>query len=197
MASPKDQLLAHDADGINEYDNPMPGWLTGLLFGTVGFAILYIGFYALAFGPASMRAEYRGQEVAERDRVQAYFDAHPLSPPSADVLLAGAGDPAVLEPARARFAKTCASCHGEAAQGLIGPNLTDDRWLHGGQVVQIFNTIAKGVPAKGMPPWGRALPPEELAALVSYVRSLQGSTPPNPKPPEGEPVTPEPLPVKP
>ena len=94
----------------------------------------------------------------------------------------------------ARFAKSCAPCHGERAQGLIGPNLTDDRWIHGGQVEQVFQSVAKGWPAKGMPPWGRAVPPEELSALVSYVRSLQGSNPPSPKAPEGDPVAPEPLP---
>jgi cytochrome c oxidase cbb3-type subunit 3 len=96
----------------------------------------------------------------------------------------------------ARFARSCAPCHGEQAQGLIGPNLTDDRWLHGGHVEQVFQSLVKGWPAQGMPPWGRALPPEEIAALTSYVRSLQGSSPPNPKPPEGEVVTPEPLPER-
>ena len=72
------------------------------------------------------------------------------------------------------------------AQGLIGPNLTDDRWIHGGSVEQVFQSVAKGWPAKGMPPWGRAMKPEELSAVVSYVRSLQGSNPPNAKAPEGE-----------
>ncbi len=95
-----------------------------------------------------------------------------------------------------RFAKSCAPCHGEQAQGLIGPNLTDDHWLHGGTVEQIFQTVSKGWPPKGMPPWGRTLKPDELAALVSYVRSLQGANPPNGRPPEGDLVEPEPIPGK-
>ena len=82
-----------------------------------------------------------------------------------------------LEVGAARFQRSCAPCHGVRAQGLIGPNLTDDRWIHGGSVEQIFQTIAKGWPAKGMPPWSRAVRPDELSALVSYVRSLQGSNP--------------------
>ena len=141
-----------------------------------------------------MEAEYRAETQQALTAVQAHFDANPIVPPSPAELLAGAKNAAVLELAAARFARSCAACHGAQAQGLIGPNLTDDRWIHGGQVEQIFQSVAKGWPAKGMPPWGRAVPPDELAALVSYVRSLQGTNPPNAKAAEGEPVAPEPLP---
>ncbi|MBW2528382.1 MAG: c-type cytochrome [Deltaproteobacteria bacterium] len=194
MANYEDKLLDHDADGIQEYDNPMPGWLMGILWGAIIFAILYLGYYALSYGEGGYTAEYRGDRVAYRADVQKYFDDNPLEPPAAEELLAGAANPEVVAKGRERFTKTCASCHGEQAQGLIGPNLTDDRWIHGGKVLDMFNVLVKGVPAKGMPPWGRALPPEDLSALVSYIRSAQGSNPPNPKPPEGDPAAPEPLP---
>jgi len=194
MASYEDVVLDHEVDGIREYDNPLPGWLMAIWWGSLIFSILYLGFYALAFGPASMEAEYRAAAVADRARLQAYYDANPLVPPSTEEMLRGAASEETLAVGRERYAKTCASCHGDAAQGLIGPNLTDDRWLHGGQVSQIFTTLAKGVPAKGMPPWGRAIAPEELSALVSLIRSLQGSNPADPKQPEGDPVTPEPIP---
>ncbi len=141
-----------------------------------------------------MEAEYRGETQKDLATVQAYFDAHPLVAPSTNELLAGAANPAILSVAAARFTRTCAPCHGEKAQGLIGPNLTDDRWIHGGSVQQIFETVAKGWPAKGMPPWGRTLKPEEIAALVSYIRSLQGSNPPGGRPPEGEPFVAQPIP---
>lgn len=193
MADYEDKVL-HDVDGIEEYDNPMPGWLMAIFWGAILFSILYMGFYALAFGENTMVSEYRGETVAELAAVQAYFDANPLVPPTASDILAGAANPEVLALGRQRFTRTCAACHGERAQGLIGPNLTDSHWLHGGQVTQIFQTVAKGVPAKGMPPWGRALSPEELSALVSYIRSLQGSAPADGRPPEGEQVAPEPLP---
>jgi len=189
-----DQVFDHDFDGIQEYDNPMPGWLMAIWWGAILFAVLYLGFYALAFGENSMENEYRAEAEGELASIQAWFDANPLVPPTPDELLAGASNPEVLALGRERFAKTCAACHGEQAQGLIGPNLTDDHWLHGGQVAQIFQTVAKGVPAKGMPPWGRAIPPQDLSALVSLIRSLHGSNPPDARPPEGTQVAPEPLP---
>lgn len=193
MADYEDKVL-HELDGIKEFDNPMPGWLMAIWWGSILFSAAYLVFYALSFGEGSMEAEYRGEAQGSLAAVQAYFDANPLVPPSPAELLAGAKDPAILAAGAARFARTCASCHGERAQGLIGPNLTDERWIHGGSVEQIFQSVAKGWPAKGMPPWGRALPPAELSALVSYVRSLQGTSPPNARPAEGEPFTPEPLP---
>ena len=193
MAQFEDKVL-HELDGIKEYDNPMPGWLMAIWWGSLIFSAAYLVFYALSFGEGTMEAEFRGDTQAALTQTQAYYDAHPITPPTPATLLAGAKDPAILDIGRARFTKTCAACHGENAQGLIGPNLTDDRWIHGGNVEQVFQTIVKGWPAKGMPPWGRALKPEEIAALVSYVRSVQGSNPANPKPAEGDPAVPEPIP---
>jgi cytochrome c oxidase cbb3-type subunit 3 len=193
MAEFEDKVL-HELDGIKEYDNPMPGWLMAIWWGSLIFSAAYLIFYALSFGEGTMEAEYRGATQEAVSAVDAYFEANPLVPPSPAELLAGAANPAVLEAGRSRFTRTCASCHGEQAQGLIGPNLTDDRWIHGGTVEQIFQSVAKGWPAKGMPPWGRAVKPEELSALVSYVRSIQGSNPPNARAPEGERVVPEPIP---
>lgn len=194
MAEFKDQVLDHDADGIREYDNAPPGWLMWMLYATIVFSVLYLGWYALSFGDDDYSTWWAEEQVVDRAQVQNWFKDNPIVPPSAEVLLAGAVDPAVLEVGRARFVKTCGPCHGEQAQGLIGPNLTDDKWIHGGKVTDVFNTIVKGVPAKGMPVWGRSFKPAELAALASYIRSLQGSNPPNPKAAEGQPAVPEPLP---
>ena len=193
MAVYEDKVL-HELDGIKEYDNAMPGWLMAIWWGSLVFSAAYLVFFALSFGEGTMEAEYRGDTQRSLTEVQAYFDAHPLVPPSPADLLKGAKYPAVLAVGEARFAKTCAACHGQNAQGLIGPNLTDDRWIHGGSVEQIFQTVVKGWPAKGMPPWGRALKPEEISALVSYIRSLQGSHPADAKPAEGDPFVPEPIP---
>lgn len=193
MAQYEDKVL-HELDGIKEYDNPMPGWLMAIWWGSLLFSAAYLMFYALSFGEGTMDAEYKAQTTQATTEVQAYFDANPLVPPKPADLLAGAKNQAVLDLGASRFTRTCAPCHGPNAQGLIGPNLTDDRWIHGGTVEQIFQSVAKGWPAKGMPPWGRAIRPDELAALVSYVRSLQGSNPPNPRAPEGDVAAPEPLP---
>ena len=193
MAADKDKVLP-ELDGIQEYDNPLPGWLMAIWWGSLLFAALYVAFYALSFGEGTMEAEYRSASAKDLATIQAYFDAHPLVPPTPAQLLAGAANAQVTDQGAARFAKSCAPCHGPQAQGLIGPNLTDDRWIHGGTVEQVFQSVAKGWPAKGMPPWGRAIRPDELAALVSYIRSLQGSNPPNPRAPEGDAVAAEPLP---
>lgn len=193
MAEFEDKVL-HELDGIKEYDNAMPGWLMAIWWGSLIFSAAYLIFFALNFGEGTMEAEYRGATQQAVTSVDAYFTANPLVPPSPAELLAGAKDPAVLDTGRSRFTRTCAACHGASAQGLIGPNLTDDRWIHGGTVEQVFQSVAKGWPAKGMPPWGRVVKPEELAALVSYVRSIQGSNPPNARAPEGEPAVPEPIP---
>ena len=193
MAEFEDKVL-HELDGIKEYDNPMPGWLMAIWWGSLIFAVIYIAFYALSFGEGSMEAEYRSEAQKAVTAVDAYFEANPLVPPSPAELLAGAANPEVLDKGSSRFTRTCSPCHGEKAQGLIGPNLTDDHWIHGGTVEQVFQSVAKGWPAKGMPPWGRAIRPDELAALVSYVRSLQGSSPPNARAPEGDRVAPEPIP---
>lgn len=193
MAEYEDKVL-HELDGIKEYDNPMPGWLMAIWWGSIVFSAAYLIFYALSFGEGSMDSEYRAETQRSLAKVQAHFDANPLVPPTAAELLGGAKDPAVLALGAARYEKSCAACHGAQGQGLIGPNLTDDRWIHGGSVEQVFQSIAKGWPAKGMPPWGRAVSPEELSALVSYVRSLQGSNPAGAKPGEGDPFPPEPIP---
>ena len=192
MAEFEDKVI-HELDGIKEYDNPMPGWLMAIWWGSILFAAAYLIFYALAFGEGSMEAEYRAETDRALAAIQVYLDANPLVP-SPEELLAGARDPVVLELGASRYARFCASCHGAEGQGLIGPNLTDDHWLHGGSIGEVFLSVAKGWPAKGMPPWGRAMPPAELTAVVSYVRSLQGTHPAGGRAPEGQPFTPEPLP---
>jgi cytochrome c oxidase cbb3-type subunit 3 len=195
MARFEDRLLDHEADGIQEYDNPPPVWFNWIFYGAIVFSVLYVGWYALSFGDDDMIAEYQREIVAQTAAVQAWFDANPIVPPTPEELLAGALDPAVLAQGAERYRKTCAACHGEAGQGLIGPNLTDEHWLHGGKVTQIFESVVKGIPAKGMPPWGRALAPEELRAVVSYIRSLSGTNPAGARGPEGDRVPPEPLPT--
>ena len=120
MAEYEDKVL-HDIDGIKEYDNPLPGWLMAIWWGAIAFAVLYLAFYALRFGERSMDSEYRAETEKALASVQAYFDANPLVPPTSAELLAGAADPAVIDRGAGRFAKSCASCHGEKAQGLIGP----------------------------------------------------------------------------
>ncbi len=194
MSDRNDKLLEHESDGIQEYDNPSPGWWLSTFYGAVLFAIVYMFYYGMNFGGDHVD-ELQAAQIEHRAAVQAWFQANPMVPPTSEELLAGAVDPEVLARGQAAFQKSCASCHGEQGEGLIGPNLTDEYWLHGAKVTEIFDTIVKCVPDKGMPTWGRRFAPEDLDALSSYVRSLPGSNPADPKAPQGEIAELEPLPT--
>jgi cytochrome c oxidase cbb3-type subunit 3 len=95
-------------------------------------------------------------------------------------------DAAAMAKARESFATRCMPCHGAQGQGVIGPNLTDEYWLHGSRPVDIATIITVGVPEKGMIPWKDHLAPEEIRALAAFIGTLQGTNPPNPKAPEGQ-----------
>ena len=110
MAQFEDKVL-HELDGIKEYDNPMPGWLMAIWWGSLIFSAAYLIFYALSFGEGSMEAEYRADTEQALTAVQAHYDANPLVPPTTAELLAGAGNAAVLEAGATRLAKPCAPCH--------------------------------------------------------------------------------------
>lgn len=187
-----DELLDHSFDGIQELDNPAPGWLMALFYGSIIFAVGYTVYYGFNMGP-SLDSEYlQESKTLEKDWAD-YYAKHPILPPTATELTAAAKDPLLVEAGKKQFAASCAACHGNNAQGLIGPNLTDNRWLHGGKMNEIYGTVVKGVAGKGMPPWGRAFTPEKLKGVVAYVRSLQGSNPSGAKAPEGTVVEPDPI----
>ncbi len=187
-----DVLLEHDADGIQEYDNPSPPWLVYFFYCTIIFAFGYVVYYGFNRGPSAEEAYLLESKQLETEWAE-YYAKNPIVPPSAEELIAAAKNPQMLADGKAQFVKTCAACHGNQGQGLIGPNLTDDRWLHGGKMTQVYGSIVKGVTGKGMPPWGRALSPESIAATTAYIRSIQGTKPANAKAPEGEQVAPEPI----
>jgi cytochrome c oxidase cbb3-type subunit 3 len=185
MAENKDRLLDHEYDGIREYDNPMPRWWLLTFAGTVIFSVIYLFDVGPIGNGAGRIADYEA-EVAAAAALQ------PAGPPTVDPsqLLAMAADPAATSAGQQVFTSYCASCHGPDGGGLIGPNLADDYWIHGGAPEDVYRTIAEGVLAKGMPPWEKSLKPEQMTAVTAYVLSLAGTSPSNPKAPEGEPYTP-------
>jgi cytochrome c oxidase cbb3-type subunit 3 len=99
-------------------------------------------------------------------------------------------DPSAIASGQGLYQAKCASCHGRFGEGGIGPNLTDDYWLHGAGITNVYKTIKYGVPAKGMLAWWMDLQPEQLQQVASYVMTLHGSNPPNAKGPQGDLVTP-------
>lgn len=180
------RVLAHTYDGIREYDNPLPAWWRWTFVGTIIFA----GFYALYFDVVGWGrtpdAEYRASlaiyDEKREDRERA--EAQNVSEES---LAASARDPKVVARGAAVFAERCASCHGPAGAGLIGPNLTDDRQLHGETRMHIYKTVRGGVPGTAMLAWGEQLAPQDVVAAAAFAMTLR-NTMVRGKPPEGVPV---------
>lgn len=174
-----DRLLDHAYDGIQEYDNPMPRWWVWVFWATIVFSILYFfDFTGKLKGPGRVK-EYE-QQMA--DAARRWPQGGPVD---AAALLALASDQKVIAAGKAVFATNCTPCHGADGGGVIGPNLADEYWLHGGTLPDIYKTIDEGVLAKGMPNWGKMLKPEQVKAVAVYVKSLGGTHPANPKAPQG------------
>lgn len=176
----QDRLLEHNYDGIQEYDNPLPRWWVWIFYASIVFALVYsFDPFHLMRGPGRV-AEYQAS-MAEAARL------HP-APSAVDVDAALAklqNDPKAIADGKQVFATNCVPCHRADGGGVIGPNLTDDYWLHGSTLPEIERTISNGVLDKGMPNWGKMLKPEQVNVVAVYVYSLHGTNPPNPKAPQG------------
>ncbi|MCP5523445.1 MAG: c-type cytochrome [Verrucomicrobiales bacterium] len=189
MNNEKDPLLLdHEADGIRELDNQLPRWWVWLFNLTIFFAGAYLLYYHVFDRGALMAAEYRQEmEVGEKVKQAALdrFEKEMLT-------MAPSTDAAVLEEGKQVFTVNCVACHRADAGGLVGPNLTDDYWIHGSEFKDTLQTISNGVPEKGMVTWKGLLKPTQIYAVASYIYTLRGSNPPNPKPPENTaPATPQ------
>jgi cytochrome c oxidase cbb3-type subunit 3 len=168
----------HDYDGIREFDNPLPGWWLTTLYATIVFSVGY-WFYYQVFGAPGLRATLQSDEAEVARKMAA------SQPVSDDLLAKLSHDPQTVGKAQQTFVTQCAQCHGQKGEGKIGPNLTDDHFLHGKKPTEIYQTITNGYVKKGMPAWGVLLGPERVRGLASYVVSLQGKNLPG-RAPEGE-----------
>ncbi|MFU8859437.1 MAG: cbb3-type cytochrome c oxidase N-terminal domain-containing protein [Cyclonatronaceae bacterium] len=185
-----DKLLNHEYDGIQELDNPMPPWwLYGFYF-TIALAVVYLLWYdVLGIGP-SQTEEYQRELAAAEERFGTDPGADPGAGTSVDyATLELLTDQASLEAGRTIYnnpAQLCVTCHGANAQGLVGPDLTNDYWLHGCDLESIMTSVKTGYPQQGMPPYGSGnrLSDEELQQLASYIISLRGSEPEGAKSPD-------------
>lgn len=180
-------VLDHSYDGIEEYDNPMPRWWLALFAAT----IVFIPVYYLApgdIGAGEKKDAMYAKEVAEFKAAHPDAGAATLTAADLDRIIA---DPAKVAEGRTVFASYCAACHRADGGGLIGPNLTDDFWIHGGTPVEIRTTIYNGVLDKGMPAWGKMLKPDQVDAVTAYVHSIHGSNPASPRTPEGTKTNPD------
>jgi len=179
-ATPGPAGVVHVYDDIHEEDNRLPEWWLGILFGSIVFAFAYWFVFevaAAAPGPlATLKAELAAQA---KQRAEA-------GPVTDDALLVLAKDTATLAEGRKTFVSTCAPCHGAEGQGLVGPNLTDRFWLHGGRPTAIHHSITNGYPEKGMRSWGPVLGAERVRSVAAYVVSLKGKNVSG-RPPQGDP----------
>lgn len=177
----------HDYDGIQEYDNPLPGWWLATFCATIIFSFLYYIHYELDGGGLTQSQEL-AYDLAQIKKLQPAAPAG-QEPDAEAALAAAASSPEALQLGATVFAGKCAVCHGSQLEGGIGPNLVDEYWLHGkGTPADIVQVVSKGVLDKGMPNWDAILKAEELRAVAVFVHSKQGSTPPNARPPQGEKV---------
>jgi cytochrome c oxidase cbb3-type subunit 3 len=180
-----DPLTDHEYDGIQEYDNPLPTWWLWTFFLTIIFAFLYYIHYEVGGGP-TLKDELA---VAMKNLETAAAQHAPAVTESEEMLADAMKDPKLAELGGAAFTAKCAACHGPQLGGLIGPNLTDNFWLHGkGTRMDIATVIRKGVPEKGMPPWESMLSKDEVYGLTAYILSKKGSNPANAKAPQGDEV---------
>lgn len=182
----EDVMTDHEYDGIKELDNNLPPWWLYGFYLSIVFAFVYSGYYFIGDGPSSAQ-EYLA-EMAEAETAKTAFMAtqtNTVDENNVELLT----DASSLAAGAKIFKLNCMPCHGESGgsmPGGVGPNLTDDYWIHGGAVTDIFKTIKYGVPAKGMVSWEAQLSPSKIQEVTSYIKSLRGSNPANAKEPQGD-----------
>ncbi len=174
-------LIPHAYDGIHELNNPIPRWFSILFYASIIAAAGYLYYYHIGNGP--LQDEEYATEVEQAAAAKRAFLAKSAEKFDENSIKV---DPALVESGKTIFNTNCIACHGEHGQGTVGPNLTDEFWLHGGSIADVFKTVKYGVPAKGMASWEKNMSSKNMAEVVNYIMSLKGSKPANPKAPQGE-----------
>jgi cytochrome c oxidase cbb3-type subunit III len=173
-------LLDHEVDGIRELDNKLPRWWVWLFNLTILFAAFYLTYYHILRAGDLSAAEYQKEMKLGAEIKSAAMGKFEASIPT----LVPSKDSVVIDNGKQIFLTRCAPCHRADGGGLVGPNLCDDYWIHGSNYADNVTTIWNGVPAKGMITWKNYLNPDQIKSVASYIYTLRGTHPPNPKPPE-------------
>lgn len=184
IAQEAEVMTDHSYDGIRELDNSLPPWWKGLFYFTIVFGFAYLLIYHVFRSQPLQSAEYRN-ELAEAELSKkanskssgTNFDENQVA------MLTDAG---LISAGKGIYDGNCASCHGNVGQGGVGPNLTDEFWIHGGGIQNIYNTIKNGVTEKGMIAWKSQLSPTAMQKVSSYIMTLQNTNPAGGKAPQGE-----------
>lgn len=180
----KDIMLEHGYDGIHELDNDLPPWWKYGFYLTVIWGFLYLVYYHVTDSGPLMIAEYNNEVTAADAEMKERMarNADMVTPENVEMLTTAEA----ISAGQSIFSQNCVACHGQKGEGGVGPNLTDDYWLHGGGIKHVFKTVQSGVPAKGMIAWKSTLSPKQIQQVSSYILSLKGSNPANGKEPQGE-----------
>jgi cytochrome c oxidase cbb3-type subunit 3 len=181
-------LMTHNYDGIQEYDNPLPGWWLAIFWGAIVFAAGYWVWFHVTDWGNSPDQNYRAELAiyAEQREIREAADARDVSE---EAIARNARDPKLVEHGKQIFAARCASCHADNGRGLIGPNLTDRFQLHGTTRMDLFKTIRGGVQGTAMLAWGEQMPATDVVAVTTFVATLRGMDIQG-KEPQGQPVEP-------
>ena len=179
-------LLDHNYDGIRELDNHLPPWWTYLFYVTIVFGIIYVLAYHVTESLPLQEEEYNIEVAEAQAEAEARLAANVEAGGFDEATLEYSDDPAILDAGQTLYVRMCAACHKEDGGGSIGPNLTDNYWIHGGTIQDIYRTIKVGVPDKGMISWESQLSPVQMRDVSSYILSLGGTNPPGAKGPQGD-----------
>jgi cytochrome c oxidase cbb3-type subunit III len=177
-------MLDHDYDGIKELDNDLPPWWKYGFYLTIIVAVVYlINYHVTKTSPLQAEEYHLAMKKAELDIAEFMkTSANNVDENTVKML----DNPTDLATGKDLFLSTCAACHGKFGEGTVGPNLTDDYWIHSGSIRDIFKTIKYGWPDKGMKSWKEDFSPMQIAQLTSYIRTLRGTNPPKPKDKQGD-----------
>jgi len=179
----EDVLLDHDYDGIKELDNALPPWWKYGFYITIVIGVFYLlRFHVWKTGPTPEQEYNTEMEMASKQ----LEDYRKKSGDMVDEKTVTMADAAGIAEGKTLFQTSCSPCHAPDGGGLVGPNLTDEYWIHGGTINDIFKTIKYGVPDKGMTPWEKTFSPLQIKNLSSYIKTLAGTKPATPKAPQGD-----------
>lgn len=177
-------MLDHEYDGIRELDNNLPPWWVWMFYATIIYAFVYLIYYHVLPYGENQEEEYLSEMRAAELEKEAYMATakNLIDEISVEYL----GDAADLAAGKAIYDGNCMACHAPDGGGGVGPNLTDEYWLHGGSIKDIFRVVKYGVPTKGMIAWESQLSPLQMAQVSSYIKDFGGTTPAAPKEPQGD-----------
>jgi len=181
--------LKEDFDGISELDNPPPPWFMLMFYSCVIFAGVYLVRYSWLHYSPNQQEEY-AQNMQKLNTEKAAYMAKTADNVDENTVTIEKSTEKLAE-AKVLFQDKCAACHGQNGEGKNGPNLTDDYWLHGNSVKDVFKTIKYGVLEKGMVAWKEQISPPKMRAVATYVLSLRGSNPAGATAPQGSKMEPK------